>query len=286
MFYYRHSILPKGQLFTIFDPHHLKQAVALFKTFYYAKDYDTFFKTAVWAREYVNEYMWVYAYTVALVHRPDTYGIVLPPMYEIYPYYFFDSEVIHKAQYYKQIYHSEYPTTDDYTGYTIVANYTGTNINVHPEESLSYFTEDIAINSLYLEWHFRYPFWMDSQEFHLDKDHRGQIFYTVHQMLLARYHSERLSYHLPSVPRLTASMKLEPGFYPNLDYPNGIHFPSRPDHTPLDWDNSYDNPYYNFTNSYYNVLDYSRRMRDALSLGYVYTVGYKLDIYLKQLRTT
>ncbi|KAK9693306.1 Hemocyanin, all-alpha domain [Popillia japonica] len=129
MFYYRHSILPKGQLFTIFDPHHLKQAVALFKTFYYAKDYDTFFKTAVWAREYVNEYMWVYAYTVALVHRPDTYGIVLPPMYEIYPYYFFDSEVIHKAQYYKQIYHSEYPTTDDYTGYTIVANYTGTNIN-------------------------------------------------------------------------------------------------------------------------------------------------------------
>lgn len=96
-------MLPRDEVFSVFYDYHLKQAVALFKVLYYAKDFDTFYKTACWARYYLNQGMFLYSFSVALIHRYDTYTMVLPPIYEIYPYYFFNTEVIQKAQYYKQI---------------------------------------------------------------------------------------------------------------------------------------------------------------------------------------
>lgn len=95
-------MLPRGQIFSVFQQEQLKQAIALYKLFYYAKDFETFYKTAVWARQYINEGIYVYAISVAIVHREDTQGIVLPAIYEIYPNYFFNSEVIQKVRQYKQ----------------------------------------------------------------------------------------------------------------------------------------------------------------------------------------
>ncbi|GJQ73635.1 hypothetical protein Trydic_g13978 [Trypoxylus dichotomus] len=282
MYYYHYTILPKERLFSVFDYQHLKQAIALFKMLYYAKDYDTFFKTAVWARENVNEYMWTYSFTVALVHRTDTFGLITPPLYEIFPYYFFNSEIIYKAQYYKQIYHGEYPKSSDYTGYTINSNFTDLYLNKDKEQfMLSYFTEDIDLNYMNYYRHIFYPFWMDGKEFGLDNDQRGQLYYGYYQLLWAKYYSERLSQRLPEIPMLNPTLTtLEPGYYPSLEYPNGMQFPSRPPYTSLTWDTSYNTPYYNFTNSYVNVLDYFRRMRDALSLGYVYTeTGTKISLF-------
>lgn len=34
---------------------HLEQAIALFKLFYYAKDFETFYKTAVVMHKFVND---------------------------------------------------------------------------------------------------------------------------------------------------------------------------------------------------------------------------------------
>lgn len=48
-------IIPKGVPFSIFTEPHLEQAVALFKLFYYAKDFETFFEAAVVMRKFVNE---------------------------------------------------------------------------------------------------------------------------------------------------------------------------------------------------------------------------------------
>lgn len=98
-------MLPRGEIFSIFHNQHLEQAIALFRLFYYANDYDTFYKTAVWARNHLNEGLWLYSFSVAIVHRPDTYGIILPPIYEIYPNYFFSSEVIHQIHEIKQKYY-------------------------------------------------------------------------------------------------------------------------------------------------------------------------------------
>jgi hypothetical protein len=49
------------------------------------------YTTAVWARTPINEGMFMYSLSVALIHRPDTYYFSLPPIYEIYPHYFYST---------------------------------------------------------------------------------------------------------------------------------------------------------------------------------------------------
>ncbi|RZC34455.1 Hemocyanin N domain containing protein, partial [Asbolus verrucosus] len=106
--YYKYGkLLQRGEIFSVFYEEHLEQAIALFKLFYYANNWETLYKTAVWARNNVNEGVFLYSFSVALIHRPDTYYIVLPPIYEIYPYYFYNTEVIQEAQYYKQLYYGQ-----------------------------------------------------------------------------------------------------------------------------------------------------------------------------------
>lgn len=100
--------LPQNEVFSPFNDHHLKQAVTLYKVFYYAKSFDVFYKTAVWARYNLNQGLYLYALSVAILHRPDTYGIALPAIYEVYPYYFYNAEVIAKVQAYQQ-HHLSHP---------------------------------------------------------------------------------------------------------------------------------------------------------------------------------
>lgn len=54
---WKEGFLPKGEAFSIFYEHQREEAIALFHVLFFAKDYDTFYKTACWAREYVNEGM-------------------------------------------------------------------------------------------------------------------------------------------------------------------------------------------------------------------------------------
>lgn len=53
-FHYDHMI-PKGHPFSVMYEEHLEQAIALFKLFYYAKDFETFYKTAVVMHKFVND---------------------------------------------------------------------------------------------------------------------------------------------------------------------------------------------------------------------------------------
>lgn len=76
---------------------HYEEAVCFFRVLYSAKDFDTFYNFAVWARFHVNEHMYAYALAVAVMHRPDTKNIRLPPLYEVVPHYFFNEKVLHKA---------------------------------------------------------------------------------------------------------------------------------------------------------------------------------------------
>lgn len=75
--YHKTGLLPMNEIFTIYNEHHRDQVVALFHVFFYAKDFETFYKSLVWARFHVNEGMFIYALTVAMFHRQDTRGIEL-----------------------------------------------------------------------------------------------------------------------------------------------------------------------------------------------------------------
>jgi hypothetical protein len=71
--------------------------ITIFESLFYAEDWDTFYRTACYARDRVNEGQFIYALSVAVLHREDTRGVVLPPAYEVYPHLFVNSDVIHAA---------------------------------------------------------------------------------------------------------------------------------------------------------------------------------------------
>ncbi|XP_016956498.2 larval serum protein 1 beta chain-like [Drosophila biarmipes] len=96
--YKAHALLPKGEFFGALAMSHAKQARGLFNFFYYAKDWETFKANVAWARMHVNEGMFVYALTLAVIHRNDFHGLVLPSIYEIFPQFFFNSKFVYEAE--------------------------------------------------------------------------------------------------------------------------------------------------------------------------------------------
>lgn len=278
---YTRDFIPKGHIFSVFNQEHLNQSILLFDLFYNAKDFETFYKTAVCARNFVNEGLFLYALSVAIVHREDTYGIVLPPIYEVYPHYFFNNEVIQKAQIYKQIYQGNpKPESSGYKGYTINSNYSGWYLNLNSEQALSYFTEDIGINAFYYYFNIYYPSWLPNDQYYKKNDRRGEQFYYVHQQLLARYYLERLSNGFGEIKNFDYDYPIETGFYPSLRYPNGLEFPERPSNVHLYRSNFYgrqNNKYsYLYTYAQIFVKDYERRIRDAIDFGYIFDVSCQL----------
>ncbi|KAH8318017.1 hypothetical protein KR074_000158 [Drosophila pseudoananassae] len=92
------ALLPKGEFFGALVKSHAKQARGLFNFFYYAKDWETFMHNVAWARMHVNEGMFVYALTLAVIHREDFHGLMLPSIYEIFPQFFFNSKFVYEAE--------------------------------------------------------------------------------------------------------------------------------------------------------------------------------------------
>lgn len=257
---YKHDALPLNEVFTIAETHHLHEVKALFRMMYYAKDWETYYKVLKWARFHVNEGMFIYALTASVLHRKDMAGIVLPAPYEIYPYYFFNTEVIQKAQNYKM--QGFYGVKEHDNTYTVVipANYTGWYVEYGYEQKLSYFTEDIGLNSFYYYMHMDYPFWMGGEEFGLYKDRRGEFYFYMYQQLLARYYLERLSNGLGPIPEVSFYEQIKTGYYPALRYYNGGHFPSR-DHTYVVYhEENYEDVE--------KVEDWETRLRKAVDLGF------------------
>ena len=96
---YKHNaILPKGEFFGAMVETQLKQAYGLFEFFYYAKNWEVFQQSVAWARMHCNEGMFVYALTLAVIHRDDFHGLMLPSIYEIFPQYFFNSKFVYEAE--------------------------------------------------------------------------------------------------------------------------------------------------------------------------------------------
>ncbi|XP_037027574.1 larval serum protein 2-like [Bradysia coprophila] len=262
---YRVGLLPLNEIFSIYNENHRKQAIALFHVFYYAKDWESFYRSIQWARFHVNHGIFVYALTVSVLHRKDTVGLQLPAPYEIYPYYFFNSETIQRAHSYKMRGFNDVKKVDGVYSVYIPSNYTSQYSKYNEDQAISYFTEDIGLNAYYYYFHADYPFWMGGQEYNLYKDRRGELFLFYHQQLLARYYLERISNGLGEIPEFSWYEPIRTGYYPSLRYYNGIFFPNR-------------NNFYNVytEHNYYDVEiveDYERRIRDAITYGFIVLPG-------------
>lgn len=95
---YKNGMLGRTEEFSIYYPSQLKEVNQLFKLFYYANNFDTFYSTALWAKNNMNGGVFLTAFYTAVINRWDTKFIQLPPLYELYPYNFYNSEVLSKAQ--------------------------------------------------------------------------------------------------------------------------------------------------------------------------------------------
>nr|ADE44158.1 methionine-rich hexamerin [Corcyra cephalonica] len=162
------GVLPRGEIFTLHLERHLEEVVTMFHVLYYAKDFASFIKTACWMRLYLNEGMFVYALTIAVRHRPDCKGIVLPPPYEIYPYFFVRGRVIPEillANMSRKDFDIRnfaiYGIKKRVTKISIIdMKMSMTHVFILMTKTDLYFTEDIDLNTYYYYFHYDYPFWM------------------------------------------------------------------------------------------------------------------------------
>ncbi|XP_063367222.1 arylphorin subunit alpha-like [Cydia amplana] len=223
LMYYKSGFMPKYKTFSVFYDEMREEAIALFKLFYYAKDFETFYKTAAFARVHINDGQFLYAYYIAIHKRPDTQTFVLPAPYEMFPQYFVNTKTLLKAYRTKMqngdfdpAYAATHGITHENGKYVFYSNYTSPWLTGSAEDKLSYFTEDIGMNSCYYYFQTLNPFWWNKNSLPHFEEMRGDIFYFSYQQLIAKYYLNRLSSGLGEIPEFSWYKPIETGYYCQL----------------------------------------------------------------------
>ncbi|XP_059052734.1 basic juvenile hormone-suppressible protein 2-like [Achroia grisella] len=273
------GLLPRGEVFTLSAVRQMDEVITAFHVLYYAKDFATFIKTASWMRLNVNEGMFVYALTIAVRHRLDCKGIILPPPYEIYPYFFVRGDVIQKSYLLKMkkgllddnlSEHYGIKKTDKNI-YIIDENMYDTRVFLNSEDKLRYFTEDIDLNTYYYYFHVDYPFWMKDDVMNkVNKVRRFELTIYIYQQILARYNLERLANGLPTVKPLVLDEPIEKGYWPWLVLHNGVQMPMRMNNVDFITEDTIDNLVL--------VETYETMIKEAIIKGFIIIDGIRLDL--------
>ena len=117
-----------------------------------------------------------------------------------------------------------------YDTYIIPANYSGwyLNLDYDEEHKLSYFTEDIGLNTYYMYYRFEYPFWLGTEEFGLHPGFRGEEYLYGHKQIWNRYFLERISNDLGYVEDFDWDREFHAAYYPTMTFHNSFPYPQRP----------------------------------------------------------
>lgn len=140
---FKKGFIGMEDIFSPLQKVHNHQMLAVFKMLYYAKDWDTFYKFMVWARFHINPGMFIQAVTMAVLHRNDFAGFVLPAIYEISPFYFFNSYVITKARRIQMMGKESMNKQGDAYTFTVPMNYSNYYVTTNSESKLAYFMEGL-----------------------------------------------------------------------------------------------------------------------------------------------
>lgn len=260
-------MVPRGVPYTLLESTHIFETKVLFNVLYTAKDFDVFYKTAVYLRNKINEGLFVYVLSVVVLHRPDTQGIVIPPIYEVFPSYFHNAQIMTAAQrintHGKRLI-EHYPNTYVWDE-NVVIRWNETVWPYHSHDlALAYFTHDVTYNAYYYNLHLLYPSWLGKDIVPLVKDRRGEYFWFYHKQIMARYYMERLSNGLGEISVLGVDVVVQQGYVAGISHHNGIPFPVRPNHFHLDQPE--------FVEAITEILDYEHRLREAIDIGHVINV--------------
>ncbi|XP_015115619.1 hexamerin [Diachasma alloeum] len=264
------EIQPKGTPFSISVNTLRKEVAILSRILIGAKNYDTFIKTAAWARVTVNEEQFVKALIAAILVRPDTQGIVPPALYEILPQHYIDNRVIKQAQ---------NVVNNPLTKQTVVINVNYTDSLPTAEQYLSYFTHDIGL-SLYNAYLGLGGLITPEQKIHGVQDEttqvhigRGSIYYYLHRQLLGHYNLARYSNSLGPIKDLNLEQP-DISYHPHLMHINGLPYPGRSSYLDL-------LPKHHKLIKKVQTLE--KRLMQAIDSGHVITPGQSfLSLYQPQ----
>ncbi|KAK2587196.1 hypothetical protein KPH14_002940 [Odynerus spinipes] len=201
--------LGRREPFSLFIPAHRKIAARLIDIFMGMRTYEDFLSVAVYCRDRMNPNMFIYALSVAILHRPDTKDLPIPPLHEVFPDKYIDGGVFSRAREEANI-----APAGQRIPIEIPRDYTASDLD--EEHRVAYWREDIGVNLHHWHWHLVYPFEADVRI--VNKDRRGELFYYMHQQIQSRYNIERLCNRLGRVQRLINWREPIPeGYFPKLD---------------------------------------------------------------------
>ncbi|XP_059480269.1 phenoloxidase 1-like isoform X2 [Neocloeon triangulifer] len=188
---------PRLAQFSNFIPMHRNLGAKLIAIFMEMRTVEDFFAVATYLRDRINPNLFVYAFSVAIMHRSDTRNVRLPPVTETFPGKFVDGSVFMRAREESSVL-SDASTVNMRATIEIPPDYTATLLE--PEHRLAYFREDLGINLHHWHWHLVNPF--SGPRDLVQKNRRGELFYYAHQQIIGRYDFERLCNRLPRAARL------------------------------------------------------------------------------------
>lgn len=203
------QLVKREQNFSLFIPLHRRAAGRLIEILMGMRTVDDLVSMCTACRERVNPYLFNYALSVTLLHRADTRNLQVPPLFEAFPDKFVDGAIFGRARQ-----ESELFLAGSRQPLEIPMDYTASDLDI--EHRLAYFREDLGINLHHWHWHLVYPF--TGPQNLVNKDRRGELFYYMHQQIIARYNFARLSNKLARVTRfLNWRDPVPEGYFSKLD---------------------------------------------------------------------
>ncbi|XP_022111514.1 hemocyanin AA6 chain-like [Acanthaster planci] len=211
--------LQKGHQFSIFKKSHAEEAATVVNYLLSLDSFQKFKEDSARLRPILNEGIYLYAVSTAVLHRKDTDGALLPPIWEVNPRSYFPGTIIKRAL---DLARNRRDKDDSSPPPAfITGNYRD------PEFKLAWWREDCSFNSHHFHWHQSYP-WTGIEG--KTKDRQGELFYYMHQQMLARYDAERIAVGLTRVePFCNWHLPIAEGYNPQLtDYYGTYQFAARP----------------------------------------------------------
>lgn len=251
--------------FSLLLSEHRDIAGALIGIFMERRNRQDLISTAAYVRDRVNPYLFNYALSVALLHRSDTRDITLPNLLSSFPGKFIDSKIFLLARQEATV------IPDDSREPIIVPQEFTANLR-EPEQAIAYFREDVGINLHHWHWHLVYPMQVKDHDELVKKDRRGELFYYMHQQVLARYNLERFSNAMPKVESLewlnpVSNGNIAEAYFSKLQIgASGRSWPSRSANTPI---RDLDRPDFKFSLTKEVMVYWLNNINEALAKGYV-----------------
>lgn len=172
--------LKRREPFSVFIPQHRRLAGKLTNILMGMRSLDDLQSCCAYIRDRLNPFMFNYCLSVAMLHRPDTRGLNIPNVMETFPEKYIDGAVFHQAREEATV-----VPTGSRMPIEIPMNYTASDLD--EEQRIAYWREDMGLNLHHWHWHLIYPF--EGPREIVAKDRRGELFYYMHQQIIARWES-------------------------------------------------------------------------------------------------